>query len=170
MSITLYVLQPQEPLCCSVLLACRDLEKKPLALAVESKDVTVVTGTLTMHDSISMSWFLHILFFPLKGEWIHISMDLSRFINLLSKLGLQSTFCLPAVPYLHVLLFFFFSTWHLHFKKHLRVPAVNTWQSHTCMSEGAMWDKAVIFFLYIYYYNRTFLITSMDLVIYNFQL
>lgn len=68
MSITLYVLQPQEPLCCSVLLACRDLEKKPLALAVENKDVTVVTGTLTMHDSISMSWFLHILFFPLKGE------------------------------------------------------------------------------------------------------
>lgn len=154
LSITLYVLWPQ-------FFWHAEIRKKiPLALRVEKRNVIRRHRNYghAVTNSISVSWLLHVLFLP-RGEWIRISILI---INVPCKPGLQSAFWLPAVPWLHVLVFF--STWQLHFKKHLRVPTMNTWWSHICMSQGAIWDKAVIFFLYIDYYNRSFLITLLDLL------
>lgn len=81
-------------------------------------------------------------FYPQRGMNLHL------YIYYQSTLWnrLQSRFSLLAVPW-HVLVFFL--TWQLHFKKHLRASTINTWWSHTCMSQGATRDKAVMFVFYI---------------------
>lgn len=76
MSITLHVLQPpQEPLSSSILLACRALEKNPLALTVENRDVIGVTGTITMQSltpSAGTGSWTSIFFPPQRGMNPHL--------------------------------------------------------------------------------------------------
>lgn len=122
------------PLCSSAtnLLACRDSEEIPLALTAEEKDVPGVAGTITTQSrppsaraGSCTSPFLS----PEGNESPSLCYQSVSQGSDLHFAFLQRADCLR---------WLFSSTSHIHFQKHLRVPAANTWWPHTCLSPGAM--------------------------------